>query len=71
MRLISSGYLEAGDDAEDLGGGDDLSEPRLTTRGVAAIAGTYLPHLVKFMTSHRRLLGRPRCRLSLLGAPFC
>lgn len=39
-RLISSGYLEAGDEAEDFGGGYDLSEPRLTTRGVAAIAGT-------------------------------
>ena len=39
-RLISSGYLQAGDEAEDLGGGYDLSEPRLTTRGVAAIAET-------------------------------
>lgn len=43
-RLISSGYLQAGDEAEDLGGGYDLSEPRLTTRGVAAIAGESTPY---------------------------
>jgi hypothetical protein len=39
-RLLSSGYLEGGYEADDLGGGYDISDPRLTTRGVAAIAGT-------------------------------
>jgi hypothetical protein len=39
-RLIGSGYLDVGHEAEDLGGGYDLAEPRLTTLGVSAIAGT-------------------------------
>ncbi len=37
-RLLEDGYLAAGDQAEDLGGGFDLAAPRLTTRGVAAVA---------------------------------
>lgn len=37
-RLLDDGYLAASDQAEDLGGGLYLAEPRLTTRGVAAVA---------------------------------
>jgi hypothetical protein len=37
-RLLDDGYLAASDRLEDLGGGLDLAEPRLTTRGVAAVA---------------------------------
>jgi len=37
-RLLEGGYLAASDQAEDLDGGFDLAEPRLTTRGVAAVA---------------------------------
>lgn len=32
-RLISGGYLEGSDEAEDLGGGHDLANLRRTTRG--------------------------------------
>ncbi len=38
-RLLDDGYLAADDQAEDQGGGFDLAAPRLTTRGVAALAG--------------------------------
>jgi hypothetical protein len=37
-RLLGDGYLTADDQAEDYGGGMDLASPRLTTRGVAALA---------------------------------
>lgn len=37
-RLLEDGYLTASDQAEDLGGGFDLAGPRLTMRGVAAVA---------------------------------
>lgn len=37
-RLLDDGYLAASDRLEDLGGGLDLAQPRLTTRGVAAVA---------------------------------
>lgn len=37
-RLLDDGYLAASDQVEDQGGDLDLAEPRLTTRGVAAVA---------------------------------
>ncbi|SHN52761.1 CHAT domain-containing protein [Geodermatophilus obscurus] len=37
-RLLEDGYLAASDQAEDFDGGFDVAEPRLTTRGVAAVA---------------------------------
>lgn len=37
-RLLDDDYLAASDRIEDLGGDLDLAEPRLTTRGVAAVA---------------------------------
>jgi hypothetical protein len=37
-RLVDDGYLAASAQLEDLGGGLDLVEPRLTTRGVAVVA---------------------------------
>lgn len=37
-RLLGDGYLASADQAEDFDGGFDLFAPRLTTRGVAALA---------------------------------
>lgn len=37
-RLLDDGYLAASDQSEDYDGNFDLVEPRLTTRGVAALA---------------------------------
>lgn len=37
-RLLEDRYLDAADHAEDFDGGLDISAPRLTTGGVAALA---------------------------------